>query len=160
MGFSQHAGMVVVADDDARRPEAQRVLTTNQQWGLLRVDRLRRAIQVAPRARRARADAHNLAMAMSSTGSIVLLAVPAIVDDDRRIVLEAALKLIEAAGEGKMTRVDGPDQRPRDTAQGARHGRDARRPCDPALAGSDHVSTAKVLAAALGTLEFDMVFPA
>jgi electron transfer flavoprotein beta subunit len=29
---------------------------------------------------------------------------------------------------------------------------------DPALAGSDHVSTAKVLAAALGTLEFDMVF--
>ena len=29
---------------------------------------------------------------------------------------------------------------------------------DPALAGSDHVSTAKVLAAALGTLEYDMVF--
>ena len=67
---------------------------------------------------------------------------------------------IEAAGEGEITLLsmaptNAPETLRKALAMGATR---AVHVTDPALAGSDHVSTAKVLAAALGTLEYDMVF--
>ena len=63
-------------------------------------------------------------------GRLDRAAVPAVVNGNDEYVLEAALKLIEApAGRGHAA-VDGTDQRARDAAQGARDGRDARRPRD------------------------------
>ena len=74
--------------------------------------------------------------------------------------LEAALKLVEAAGEGEITLLsmaptNAPETLRKALAMGATRGVHVT---DPALAGSCAVSTAKVLAAALGELEFDMVF--
>jgi len=83
-----------------------------------------------------------------------------VVNGNDEYVLEAALKLIEAAGEGEITLLsmaptNAPETLRKALAMGATR---AVHVTDAALAGSDHVSTAKVLAAALGTLEYDMVF--
>ena len=93
-------------------------------------------------------------------GRLDRAAVPAVVNGNDEYVLEAALKLIEAAGEGEITLLsmaptNAPETLRKALAMGATR---AVHVTDPALAGSDHVSTAKVLAAALGTLEYDMVF--
>ena len=93
-------------------------------------------------------------------GRLDRAAVPAVVNGNDEYVLEAALKLVEAAGEGEITLLsmaptNAPETLRKALAMGATR---AVHVTDPALAGSDHVSTAKVLAAALGTLEYDMVF--
>ena len=87
-------------------------------------------------------------------------AVPAVVNGNDEYVLEAALKLVEAAGEGEITLlamapVNAPETLRKALAMGAHRGVHVT---DPALAGSCAVSTAQVLAAALRELEFDMVF--
>jgi electron transfer flavoprotein beta subunit len=93
-------------------------------------------------------------------GRLDRAAVPAVVNGNDEYVLEAALKLIEGAGEGEITLLSmapttAPETLRKALAMGATR---AVHVTDPALAGSDHVSTAKVLAAALGTLDYDMVF--
>jgi electron transfer flavoprotein beta subunit len=87
-------------------------------------------------------------------------AVPAVVNGNDEYVLEAALKLVEAAGEGEITLLsmaptNAPETLRKALAMGATRGVHVT---DPALAGSCAVATAKVLAAALRELEFDMVF--
>jgi electron transfer flavoprotein beta subunit len=87
-------------------------------------------------------------------------AVPAVVNGNDEYVLEAALKLVEAAGEGEITLLamapaNAPETLRKALAMGAHRGVHVT---DPALAGSCAVSTATVLAAALRDLEFDMVF--
>jgi electron transfer flavoprotein beta subunit len=87
-------------------------------------------------------------------------AVPAVVNGNDEYVLEAALKLIEAASEGEITLLsmaptNAPETLRKALAMGATRGVHVT---DPALGGSCTVSTAKVLAAALRRLEFDMVF--
>jgi len=85
--------------------------------------------------------------------------VPAVVNGNDEYVLEAALKLVEAAGDGEITLLsmaptNAPETLRKALAMGATRGVHVT---DPALAGSCTVSTAKVLAAALRDLEFDMV---
>jgi electron transfer flavoprotein beta subunit len=87
-------------------------------------------------------------------------AVPAVVNGNDEYVLEAALKLVEAAGEGEITLLsmapaNAPETLRKALAMGAHRGVHVT---DPALAGSCAVSTARVLATALRELEFDMVF--
>jgi electron transfer flavoprotein beta subunit len=87
-------------------------------------------------------------------------AVPAVVNGNDEYVLEAALKLVEAAGEGEITLLamapaNAPETLRKALAMGAHRGVHVT---DAALAGSCAVSTATVLAAALRELEFDMVF--
>ena len=93
-------------------------------------------------------------------GRLDRAAVPAVVNGNDEYVLEAALKLIEAAGEGEITLLsmaptNAPETLRKALAMGATRGVHVT---DPALAGSCAVSTATVLAKALGELEFDMVF--
>ncbi len=93
-------------------------------------------------------------------GRLDRAAVPAVVNGNDEYVLEAALRLIAEAGEGEITLLsmapaNAPETLRKALAMGATRGVHIT---DSALAGSDHVSTAKVLAAALGDLEFDMVF--
>jgi electron transfer flavoprotein beta subunit len=93
-------------------------------------------------------------------GRLDRAAVPAVVNGNDEYALEAALKLIEAAGEGEITLLsmaptNAPETLRKALAMGATR---AVHVTDPALAGSCTVSTATVLAAALRTLEFDMVF--
>jgi len=85
---------------------------------------------------------------------------PAVVNGNDEYVLEKALKLIEAAGEGEvillsMAPATGPETMRKALAMGATRGVLVS---DPALAGSCVVATTRVLAAALQTLEFDLVF--
>lgn len=85
---------------------------------------------------------------------------PAVVNGNDEYVLEKALKLIEAAGEGEvillsMAPADAPETMRKALAMGATSGVLVT---DPALAGSCTVATTRVLAAALKTLEFDLVF--
>jgi electron transfer flavoprotein beta subunit len=85
---------------------------------------------------------------------------PAVVNGNDEYVLEKALKLIEAAGEGEvilltMAPATAPETMRKALAMGATRGVLVS---DPALAGSDTVATARVLAAALSTLSFDLVF--
>jgi electron transfer flavoprotein beta subunit len=85
---------------------------------------------------------------------------PAVVNGNDEYVLERALKLIEAAGEGEvillsMAPASGPETMRKALAMGATRGVLVS---DPALAGSCVVATTQVLAAALKTLEFDLVF--
>ena len=87
-------------------------------------------------------------------------AVPAVVNGNDEYVLEAALKLVEAAGEGEITLLsmaptNAPETLRKALAMGATRGVHVT---DPALAGSCTVSTTQVVAAALRDLEFDMVF--
>lgn len=85
---------------------------------------------------------------------------PAVVNGNDEYVLEKALKLIEAAGEGEVTLLTmapaaAPETMRKALAMGATSGVLVT---DPALEGSCTVATARVLAAALATLEFDLVF--
>jgi electron transfer flavoprotein beta subunit len=84
---------------------------------------------------------------------------PAVVNGNDEYVLEKALKLVEAAGEGEvilltMAPANAPETMRKALAMGAHRGVLVT---DPALAGSCIVATTRVLAAALATLEFDLV---
>jgi electron transfer flavoprotein beta subunit len=85
---------------------------------------------------------------------------PAVVNGNDEYALEAALKLMAAAGEGSevtllsMAPAAAPETLRKALAMGATRGILVT---DPALAGSDAVSTARVLAAALQGLEYDLV---
>lgn len=85
-------------------------------------------------------------------------AVPAVINGNDEYALEAALKLVEAAGEGSVTLLsmapaNAPETMRKALAMGATRGVLVT---DQALGGSCTVSTARVLAAALKTLEFDL----
>jgi electron transfer flavoprotein beta subunit len=85
---------------------------------------------------------------------------PAVVNGNDEYVLEKALKLIEAAGEGEvilltMAPATAPETMRRALAMGATKGVLVT---DPAIEGSDTVGTSRILAAALKTLDFDLVF--
>ena len=86
-------------------------------------------------------------------------ATPAVVNANDEYALEAALKLTEAHGGEvsilSMAPPSAPETMRKALAMGAAGGVHVT---DPALAGSDTVSTVRVLAAALGTLEYDLVF--
>src|SRR5207344_2406396 len=78
-------------------------------------------------------------------------AAPAVVNGNDEYVLEAALKLVEAAGEGEITLLamapaNAPETLRKALAMGAHR---AVLVTDPALAGSCAIATARVLAAAL-----------
>ncbi len=97
---------------------------------------------------------------LGADGRLDRAAVPAVVNGNDEYVLEAALKLIEAAGEGEITLLsmaptNAPETLRKALAMGAHRGVHVT---DVALGGSCAVSTAMVLAAALRQLEFDMVF--
>jgi len=97
---------------------------------------------------------------LGADGRLDRAAVPAVVNGNDEYVLEAALKLIEAAGEGEITLLtmaptNAPETLRKALAMGAHRGVHVS---DVALGGSCAVSTARVLAAALRQLEFDMVF--
>ncbi len=86
-------------------------------------------------------------------------AVPAVVNANDEYALEAALKLVEAQG-GEVTLLamapaSAPETMRKALAMGAHRGVLVT---DPALAGSDVVSTTRVLAAALRTLDYDLAF--
>jgi electron transfer flavoprotein beta subunit len=90
-------------------------------------------------------------------GRLDRAAVPAVVNGNDEYALEAALKLVAAHG-GEVTLLSmapasAPDTMRKALAMGATSGTLIT---DPALEGSDVVSTATVLAAALKTLEFDL----
>ena len=85
---------------------------------------------------------------------------PAVVNGNDEYVLEKALKLIEAAGDGEvilltMAPATAPETMRKALAMGATRGVLVT---DPAVEGSDTVATTRILAAALKTLEFDLVF--
>jgi len=87
-------------------------------------------------------------------------ATPAVVNANDEYALEAALKLVEAAGDGEvillsMAPASAPETMRKALAMGAHRGVLIT---DAALEGSDSVATARVLAAALEGLEFDLVF--
>ncbi len=85
--------------------------------------------------------------------------VPAVVNANDEYALEAALKLVEAAGEGEvillaMAPAAAPETLRKALAMGAQRGVLVT---DPALAGSDMLTTIRVLAGALRRLEYDLV---
>ena len=85
---------------------------------------------------------------------------PAVVNGNDEYVLEKALKLVEAAGEGEvvlltMAPANAPETMRKALAMGATSGVLVT---DPAIEGSDTVATTRILAAALKTLEFDLAF--
>jgi electron transfer flavoprotein beta subunit len=92
-------------------------------------------------------------------GRLDRAAVPTVINGNDEYALEAALKLIEAAGEGEVTLLSmapasAPETMRKALAMGATRGVLVT---DPALEGSCAVSTTIVLAEALKTLEFDLV---
>ena len=85
---------------------------------------------------------------------------PAVVNGNDEYVLEKALKLVQAAGEGEvillsMAPANAPETMRKALAMGATRGVLVT---DPALEGSCTVATTRVLAAALKTIDFDLVF--
>lgn len=95
---------------------------------------------------------------LGADGRLDRSAVPAVINGNDEYALEAALKLVEAAGEGEVTLLtmapaNAPETMRKALAMGATRGVLVT---DPALGGSCTVSTARVLAAALKTLEFDL----
>jgi electron transfer flavoprotein beta subunit len=86
--------------------------------------------------------------------------VPAVINGNCEYALEAALKLAAAAPDGgevtvlSMAPASAPETLRKALAMGATRGVHVT---DPGLAGSDAVSTARVLAAALRELEFELV---
>jgi electron transfer flavoprotein beta subunit len=86
-------------------------------------------------------------------------AVPAVVNGNDEYALEAALKMRDAAGEGTITVLSmAPAAAPETLRKALAMGADGGvLVTDPALEGSCTLSTARVLAAALGRLEFDLV---
>ncbi len=91
-------------------------------------------------------------------GRLDRAAVPAVVNGNDEYALEAALKLVEAHGGEvsllSMAPANAPETMRKALAMGAAGGVLVT---DPALAGSCAVSTARVLAAALRGLEYDLV---
>ncbi|HET7028627.1 MAG TPA: electron transfer flavoprotein subunit beta/FixA family protein [Candidatus Limnocylindrales bacterium] len=105
-------------------------------------------------------------------GRVDRAAAPAVVNGNDEYALEAALKLVEAAGEGDghadnahadnaheivlvaMTPANGRDALRKGLAMGAHR---AIQVTDPALAGSDWLATVRVLEAVLRDLEYDLV---
>jgi electron transfer flavoprotein beta subunit len=93
-------------------------------------------------------------------GRLDRAAAPAVVNGNDEYALEAALKLTASASEGNevtllsMAPAAAPETLRKALAMGATRGVLVT---DPALAGADAVSTALVLAAALRTLEYDLV---
>ena len=84
---------------------------------------------------------------------------PAVVNGNDEYVLERALKLVEAAGEGEvvllsMAPPNAPETMRKALAMGATRGVLVT---DPAIEGSCTWATQRILAAALKTLEFDLV---
>jgi electron transfer flavoprotein beta subunit len=93
-------------------------------------------------------------------GRLDRAASPAVVNGNDEYVLEKALKLVEAAGEGEvillsMAPASAPETMRKALAMGAHRGVLVT---DPALEGSCVVATTRVLAAALKTIEFDLAF--
>ncbi len=93
-------------------------------------------------------------------GRLDRAASPAVVNGNDEYVLEKALKLVEAAGDGEvillsMAPASAPETMRKALAMGAHRGVLVT---DPALEGSCTVATTRVLAAALQTLEFDLAF--
>jgi len=93
-------------------------------------------------------------------GRLDRAASPAVVNGNDEYVLEKALKLIEATGDGEvilltMAPENAPETMRKALAMGATRGVLVT---DPAIAGSDTVATMRILAAALKTLEFDLAF--
>jgi electron transfer flavoprotein beta subunit len=91
-------------------------------------------------------------------GRLDRAAVAAVVNANDEYALEAALKLVEAHG-GEVTIVSmapaaGIDTMRKALAMGATRGVLVT---DEALGGADHVSTVRILAAAIGGLEYDLV---
>lgn len=91
-------------------------------------------------------------------GRLDRAASPAVINGNDEYVLEAALKLVEAH-EGEVTLLsmappNGVETMRKGLAMGAHRGVLVS---DPALAGADHWSTIRVLAAALKELEVDLV---
>jgi electron transfer flavoprotein beta subunit len=87
-------------------------------------------------------------------------AIPAVINGNDEYVLEAALKLRDATGDVSVTLLamagaSGPEALRKGLAMGADA---AFLVTDPALAGSCTLGTARVLAAALRRLEYDLVF--
>ncbi len=86
-------------------------------------------------------------------------AAPAVINGNDEYALEAALKLADSAGADvtllTMAPATAPETMRKALAMGAHRGVLIT---DPVLAGSCAVSTTRVLAAALATLEFDLVF--
>ena len=86
-------------------------------------------------------------------------AVPAVVNANDEYAIEAALKLIEQHG-GEVALVSmappsAPETLRKALAMGAASGTHVT---DPALAGSDTLSTARILAAAVKDMEYDLLF--
>ncbi|HEY8868926.1 MAG TPA: electron transfer flavoprotein subunit beta, partial [Candidatus Limnocylindrales bacterium] len=83
---------------------------------------------------------------------------PAVVNGNDEYALEAALKLVEAHGGEvillSMAPPNATETMRKALAMGAMRGVLVS---DPVLAGSDVVSTVRVLAAALGSMEYDLV---
>ncbi len=83
---------------------------------------------------------------------------PAVINGNDEYVLEAALKLVEAHGGEvvllSMAPATGPETMRKGLAMGAHQGVHVT---DPGLGGSDAPTTARVLAAALGQMEYDLV---
>jgi electron transfer flavoprotein beta subunit len=91
-------------------------------------------------------------------GRLDRAAVPAVVNANDEYALEAALKLVEAHG-GEVTLVSmappsAPETLRKALAMGAHRGVHVT---DPALEGSDTLSTVRVLAAALRGIEYDLL---
>ena len=97
---------------------------------------------------------------LGADGRLERAGIPAVVNGNDEYALEAALKLTAAAGEGSevtllsMAPASAPETLRKALAMGATRGVHVS---DPTLAGSCTVSTATVLAAALRTLECDLV---
>ncbi len=97
---------------------------------------------------------------LGADGRLDRAASPAVVNGNDEYALEAALKLTATASEGSevtlvsMAPAAAPETLRKALAMGATRGIHVT---DPALAGSCAVSTARVLAAALGPLTFDLV---
>lgn len=92
-------------------------------------------------------------------GRLVRAGIPTVINGNDEYALEAALKLTEAQG-GEVTLLamapaSAPETLRKGLAMGAHR---AVLVTDPALEGSCAVSTTRVLAAALRTLEYDLVF--
>jgi electron transfer flavoprotein beta subunit len=97
---------------------------------------------------------------LDANGRLDRAATPSVVNGNDEYALEAALKLTAAAAEGSevtlvsMAPASAPETLRKALAMGATRGIHVT---DPALAGSCTVSTARVLAAALKPLTFDLV---
>jgi electron transfer flavoprotein beta subunit len=97
---------------------------------------------------------------LGADGRLERAAVPAVVNGNDEYALEAALKLTAAGSDGSevtllsMAPGSAPETLRKALAMGATRGVHIT---DPALAGSCAVSTAKVLAAALQRIDFDLV---